>query len=57
MHEKSEIVLFTDNGVLLEVPITPERETVWLTQDQMSELFNTARSSRAYHINKIGSVK
>lgn len=53
MNVKKEIVLFTDNDVQLEVPITPERETVWLTQDQMSELFDTARSSIAYHISNI----
>ena len=28
-------------------------ETVWLTQEQMSHLFDTARSSIAYHINNI----
>lgn len=53
MSEKSEIVLFADNDILLEVPITPEKETVWLTQHQMSECFDTARSSIAYHIGKI----
>ena len=53
MNEQNEIVLFTDNDVRLEVAITPERETVWLTQDQMSELFDTVRSSIAYHINNI----
>ena len=30
-----------------------QNETVWLTQDQMSELFDTARSSIAYHIGNI----
>lgn len=53
MEEKKEIVLFNDGDVELEVPITPERETVWLTQEQMSILFDTARSSIAYHINNI----
>lgn len=53
MSGQNEIVLFTDNDVQLEVAITPERETVWLTQDQMSELFDTARSTIAYHINNI----
>lgn len=49
----NEIVLFEteDNQVTLSVPVSGE--TVWLTQDQMSELFNTARSSIAYHINNI----
>lgn len=48
-----EIILFTDGNVALEVPITPEQDTVWLTQEQMSVLFDTARSSIAYHINNI----
>lgn len=51
--EKNEIVLFTDDDIKLEVPITPEQETVWLTQEQMSLLFDTARSSIAYHIGNI----
>ena len=51
--DTKEIVLFRDGNVELEVPVTPEKETVWLTQEQMSELFDTARSSIAYHINNI----
>ena len=53
MNDKREIVLFTDDEIELEVPITPEQETVWLTQEQMSVLFDTARSSIAYHIGNI----
>lgn len=52
---KNEIVLFTDGSLSLEVPVTPDQETVWLTQEQMSELFDTARSSIAYHIGRIFS--
>lgn len=50
---ENEIVLFTDDKIELEVPITPNQETVWLTQEQMSVLFDTARSSIAYHIGNI----
>lgn len=53
MNEKNEVVLFMDDDIKLEVPITPEQETVWLTQEQMSTLFDTARSSIAYHIGNI----
>lgn len=53
LKDNNEIVLFVDNEIELEVPITPEQETVWLTQDQMSVLFDTARSSIAYHIGNI----
>ncbi len=51
--EKNEIVLFEteDNKIKLDVPVSGE--TVWLTQDQMSKLFDTARSSVAYHINNM----
>ena len=49
----NEIVLFEtkDKEIMLSVPVG--KETVWLTQDQMSELFDTARSSIAYHIGRI----
>lgn len=50
---KNEIVLFEYNNIRLEVPVTPEQETVWLTQEQMAVLFDTARSSIAYHIGNI----
>jgi prophage maintenance system killer protein len=53
LSSKNEIVIFTDENLELEVPITPERDTVWLTQEQMSVLFDTARSSIAYHIGNI----
>lgn len=51
--DNNEIVIFTDNNIKLEVPVSPNQETVWLTQEQMSELFDTARSSIAYHIGNI----
>lgn len=57
MTKENEIVLFEteDREVKLSVPI--QDETVWLTQDQMSELFDTARSSIAYHIGNIFKEK
>lgn len=56
MDVSTELILFKSGDIALSVPITPDRETVWLTQDQMSELFDTARSSIAYHIGRIFSV-
>ena len=40
-----------DKEIKLKVSIVDD--TVWLTQEQMSELFDTARSTIAYHINQI----
>ena len=51
----TELILFKSGDTALSVPITSDRETVWLTQDQMSELFDTARSSIAYHIGRVFS--
>ena len=57
MRKTNEIVLFEteDRSITLSVPV--EHETVWLTQEQMSELFETARSSIAYHIGNIFKEK
>ena len=37
MPEKTELVLFKDGEINLEVPVIPEEETVWLNQAQMVE--------------------
>ncbi len=50
---KNEIVLFTDGDLSLEVPITPENETVWLSQAQMVELYGRDVSVISRHINNI----
>lgn len=50
---KNEIVLFTDGELSLEVPITPEQETVWLSQAQMSELYGRDVSVISRHINNV----
>ena len=48
---KNEIILFEDQGVQLEVNL--KDETVWLTQKQMAELFQKARSTINEHIKTI----
>lgn len=49
----NDLVVFSEDEIELEVNVTPEQDTVWLTQEQMSILFDTARSSIAYHIGNI----
>lgn len=51
--EKKEIVLFVDNDLKLEVPVTPDQDTVWLTLDQMAELFAKDRSVIGRHVRNI----
>lgn len=49
--DKKVIVLFTDGNVVLEVPITPEQDTVWLNRNQMAELFERDVKTIGKHIN------
>ena len=50
---QNEIVLFTDGDLNLEVQIDSKQETVWLTQTQISELFQRDRTVIVRHINNI----
>ena len=50
---KNKIVLFENEDVKLEVNV--KDETVWLTQLQMAELFNSSRTNIIEHINNIYS--
>ena len=50
---KNEIVLFTDGDVNIEVELSPELETVWLTQKQMEVLFDVKHATVSEHISNI----
>ena len=49
----TELVLFKDGDVSLEVPVIPEEDTVWLSQAQMVELYNRDVSVISRHIRNI----
>ncbi len=52
MESHGEIILYQpDNEVKLEVRL--EEETVWLTQAQMAELFQTSKQNVSLHTNNI----
>ena len=50
---KNEIVIFENQNVKLEVNM--KDETVWLSQQQMAELFDSSRTNIIEHINNIYS--
>ena len=50
---KNEIILFENQDVKLEVNMNGE--TVWLSQQQMAELFDSSRTNIIEHINNIYS--
>lgn len=50
-----EIIKFVDGDFELDVNISPQQNTVWLTQDQIAKLFGKSRSTITEHINNIFS--
>ncbi len=55
MSNKNEIIIFENQDVKLEVNMTDE--TVWLTQEQMANLFGKAKSTINEHIKNIYNEK
>ena len=56
MENRGEIILYRpDEAVRLEVRL--EDETVWLTQAQMAELFQTSKQNVSLHTNNIFKEK
>ncbi len=50
MKKKNEIVLFESKDGVIKLPVSIESDTVWLTQDQMCQLFGRSQPVIARHI-------
>lgn len=53
MEKKGEIIIYQTPDGQTEIDVTMEKETVWLSQHQIAELFDTDRSVITKHINNI----
>ena len=53
MSNKHEVVKFENGDLVLDVDVSPEQETVWLSQRQMSELFGVSTDTIGLHIKNI----
>ena len=53
MESKSEIILYQSTNGNIKIDVTLQDETVWLTIDQMCELFQKSRSTINEHIINI----
>lgn len=49
----NEIIKFEDNDFILNVQVSPEEDTVWLSQKEMAELFEKDRKTITRHISNI----
>ena len=54
--EQNKIIIYQTEDGQTQIDVRMENETVWLTQAQMAELFETDRTSIVRHINNIYKV-
>ncbi len=50
-----DIIIYQTEDGLTKIDVKIENETVWLSQQQMAELFSTSRTNIIEHINNIYS--
>ena len=53
VNNHSDLIIYTTEDGLTKVDVTFDEDTVWLTQDQMAELFQKAKSTINEHIQNI----
>ena len=50
MHSNNQIVIYQSEDGQTQVDVRLENETVWLTQAQMVELFQTTKQNVSLHV-------
>ena len=53
MEDKGEIIIYQTEDGLTRIEVKIEEETVWLSQQQMAELYQTSRTNVVEHIKHI----
>lgn len=53
MEEKNNIVIYHSDDGKTKIDVKLKNEIVWLSQQQMAELFTTSRTNIIEHINNI----
>ena len=53
LNNHSELIIYTTEDGLTKIDVTFEEETVWLTQNQMADLFQKSKSTINEHIKNI----
>ena len=54
-EQEYEVVKFKDDEIELEVNVSPKEETIWMTLEQISKLFDRHKSVISRHIKNIFS--
>ena len=48
-----EVIIYNNGDISIDVRVSPEEETVWISQNAMAELYKKNRSVISKHINNI----
>lgn len=51
--QENKVIIFNDDSLSVEVNVSPEKDTVWLSLNDISELFDKNKSTISRHINNI----
>lgn len=52
-NNSGDIIIYQTEDGLTKIDVKIENETVWLSQQQMAQLFSTSRTNIIEHINNI----
>ena len=53
MNEKNRIILYQDDNEITRVSVRFANEDLWLTQNQLAEIYNTTKQNISQHIDNI----
>ena len=53
MNDNNQIIMYQTEDGLTKIEVTLENDTVWLSQNQMAELFQRDKSTISRHIKNI----
>ena len=53
MEENNKVLIYTDSNGLTKIDVKLEENTLWLTQAQMCDLYQTSKSNVSEHIKHI----
>lgn len=53
LSDNNKVIIYQGNNFSINVKISPEEETVWLTQNQIATLFETTKNNVSIHIKNI----
>ena len=56
-NRENDIVLFMEENIQLEVPVSQDGESVWLSANQMAVLFDKDETNIRKHKNNIDNFK